>query len=208
MATVVFDTAEVTVQEDNTEIIVVTVPDTDLTGTFLVDHSTVSNLDEDDHPQYLNNARGDVRYAPISHVSDSTNPHSVTKSQVGLGNVDNTSDAAKPISSSAQAQFDSTNNNLTAHTSSTSNPHAVTKAQVGLGNADNTSDANKPISTAVQTALNNKLNNYTSTTITSTTTLDLSYTVIFVNASSDITISIPFSIYVYLPSHSKIPKKK
>ena len=36
--------------------------------------------------------------APIAHVGNVSNPHSVTKAQVGLGNVDNTSDAAKPIS--------------------------------------------------------------------------------------------------------------
>ena len=36
------------------------------------------------------------------HVANSSNPHSVTKLQIGLNNVDNTSDAAKPIST-AQA---------------------------------------------------------------------------------------------------------
>ena len=33
-----------------------------------------------------------------NHISDTNNPHSVTKSQVGLANVDNTSDANKPVS--------------------------------------------------------------------------------------------------------------
>lgn len=33
-----------------------------------------------------------------SHVQRSDNPHNVTKSQVGLGNVDNTSDMSKPVS--------------------------------------------------------------------------------------------------------------
>lgn len=33
-----------------------------------------------------------------AHVANTSNPHSVTKAQVGLGNVDNTSDADKPIS--------------------------------------------------------------------------------------------------------------
>ena len=33
-----------------------------------------------------------------NHISSTNNPHSVTKSQVGLGNVDNTSDANKPLS--------------------------------------------------------------------------------------------------------------
>ena len=34
----------------------------------------------------------------INHLTRNDNPHSVTKTQVGLGNVDNTSDANKPIS--------------------------------------------------------------------------------------------------------------
>jgi len=36
------------------------------------------------------------------HVADTNNPHGVTKTQVGLSNVDNTSDANKPVST-AQA---------------------------------------------------------------------------------------------------------
>ena len=34
------------------------------------------------------------------------NPHSVTKTQVGLGNVDNTSDANKPVSTATQTALD------------------------------------------------------------------------------------------------------
>lgn len=37
-----------------------------------------------------------------NHKNDKNNPHAVTKSQVGLGNVDNTSDASKPISTATQ----------------------------------------------------------------------------------------------------------
>lgn len=37
-----------------------------------------------------------------SHTSNTSNPHSVTKSQVGLSNVDNTSDANKPVSTATQ----------------------------------------------------------------------------------------------------------
>jgi len=37
-----------------------------------------------------------------SHTDDKNNPHSVTKAQVGLGNVDNTSDVNKPISTATQ----------------------------------------------------------------------------------------------------------
>ena len=41
-----------------------------------------------------------------AHISDINNPHSVTKAQVGLGNVDNTSDANKPVSSATQTALD------------------------------------------------------------------------------------------------------
>lgn len=47
-----------------------------------------------------------LKYAPIAHVTDTANPHSVTKSQVGLGNVDNTSDLNKPISTATQTALD------------------------------------------------------------------------------------------------------
>lgn len=40
------------------------------------------------------------------HINNTNNPHSVTKAQVGLSNVDNTSDANKPVSSAQQAEID------------------------------------------------------------------------------------------------------
>ena len=92
------------------------------------------------------------------HIADTVNPHSVTKSQVGLGNVDNTADADKPVSTAQQTALDlkADDSDLTAHTGNTSNPHAVSKAQVGLTSADDTSDTDKPVSTAQQTALDLK----------------------------------------------------
>ncbi len=101
-----------------------------------------------------------------THTTDTGNPHSVTKAQVGLGNADNTSDLAKPISTATQTALDGKENagaaatvqsNLDTHTADLTNPHVVTKTQVGLGNADNTSDLDKPISTATQTALDAKI---------------------------------------------------
>lgn len=38
-----------------------------------------------------------------SHIANTANPHSVTQTQVGLGNVDNTSDANKPVSTAQGA---------------------------------------------------------------------------------------------------------
>ena len=48
-------------------------------------------------------ATGD--FTPIAHASNTANPHTVTKAQVGLGSADNTSDASKPVST-AQAAAD------------------------------------------------------------------------------------------------------
>ena len=41
-----------------------------------------------------------------SHLIDYTNPHQVTKTQVGLSDVDNTSDVNKPISTAQQSSLD------------------------------------------------------------------------------------------------------
>ena len=41
-----------------------------------------------------------------NHISNMSNPHGVTKSQVGLGNADNTSDANKPVSGPQQTALD------------------------------------------------------------------------------------------------------
>ncbi len=41
-----------------------------------------------------------------THENDTANPHSVTATQVGLGNVDNTSDLDKPISTATQTALD------------------------------------------------------------------------------------------------------
>jgi hypothetical protein len=41
-----------------------------------------------------------------SHIDSTSNPHGVTKTQVGLGNVDNTSDLIKPISTATQSALD------------------------------------------------------------------------------------------------------
>lgn len=44
----------------------------------------------------------DVQTNLETHINNKSNPHEVTKDQVGLGNVDNTSDANKPISNATQ----------------------------------------------------------------------------------------------------------
>lgn len=140
-------------------------------GGGVTDHGDLTGLADDDHSQYHNDTRGDARYytksqsdtnyeaknANIqSHISSTANPHGVTKSQVGLGSADNTSDIDKPISSAQQAAI-----NLKADINSptfTGTVSGITKSMVGLSNVDNTSDASKPVSTNQQAALDLKAN--------------------------------------------------
>lgn len=92
----------------------------------------------------------------MAHIK-ATNPHNVTKGQVGLGNCDNTSDANKPVSTAqataiADAKKAGTDaqSAIDTHAAKQNNPHKVTAAQVGLDKVNNTSDADKPVSTAQQ----------------------------------------------------------
>lgn len=49
-----------------------------------------------------------------NHISDMNNPHNLDKTQLGLGNVDNTSDVDKPISATTQIALDSKQNLLSS----------------------------------------------------------------------------------------------
>lgn len=80
---------------------------------------------------------------PVTSVAGKTGAVTLSKSDVGLSNVDNTADAAKPVSTAqataiadAKAAGTSAQSSISSHTANKSNPHAVTKAQVGLGNVD------------------------------------------------------------------------
>ena len=81
----------------------------------------------------------------------STAVAALTKSSVGLANVDNTSDANKPVSTAAQTALD-LKANLDAPTF-TGTVSGITKSMVGLGSVDNTADSAKPVSTAQATAI-------------------------------------------------------
>ena len=50
-----------------------------------------------------------------AHINNTNNPHSVTKAQVGLGNVDNTSDQDKPVSTAQQAAINAVDDKLNAN---------------------------------------------------------------------------------------------
>ena len=109
----------------------------------------------------------DLRNEFIIHKS-SSNPHNITKDTIGLGNVDDTSDLDKPISTAVQEALNTLSNTidtglttasgeLRTHIRNKENHHNVTAELLGLGLVDNTRDLEKPISYAVQTALEGKV---------------------------------------------------
>lgn len=71
----------------------------------------------------------------------------LTKASVGLGDVDNTSDANKPVSTAQKKAIDDAKGevqgNLNTHTARTDNPHSVTKEQIDLGNVTNDSQVKR-----------------------------------------------------------------
>ena len=82
----------------------------------------------------------------------------ITKANIGLDQVDNTTDLDKPISNAQaekneklESEIRGVGTVITNHKNDKDNPHSVTKAQVGLGNVDNTADLDKPISNAQKT---------------------------------------------------------
>lgn len=66
--------------------------------------------------QIINDNFGIIQSDLSTHINDTNNPHSVTKAQVGLSNVDNTSDANKPVSSDVQDALDDKQDELVSGT--------------------------------------------------------------------------------------------
>ena len=127
--------------------------------------------------------------APIASPTFTGTVSGVTKTHVGLGNVDNTTDANKPISTATQTALDLKLASATA--SSTYAPIAsptftgtvggVTKAMVGLSDVDN-------VSTTTIYSNQYVLVTGTSRTISSTTD---KFNVVEFNSSNPITVTIP-----------------
>lgn len=78
-----------------------------------------------------------------AHIGNKSNPHNVTKAQIGLGNVQNLAPADMPVSTAqaasiadAKAAGTKAQTNLSAHANRKDNPHNVTRAQLGLATTD------------------------------------------------------------------------
>ena len=106
--------------------------------------------------------------APLANPTFTGTVAGITSTMVGLGNVNNTSDANKPVSTATQTALDL--KAPSANPTFTGTVTGVTATHVGLGSVNNTSDADKPVSTATQTALDLKAN-LASPTFTGTPTL-------------------------------------
>lgn len=111
------------------------VRNTVLSGISLLTNATVTAADS------VLSAFGKIQKQITDHLANVSNPHSVTKAQVGLGNVDDTSDANKPVSTAQQSAL-----NLKANLSGAdfTGPASVTVSsaspalkitQTGTGNA-------------------------------------------------------------------------
>ena len=78
-----------------------------------------------------------------AHIGNKSNPHNVTKAQVGLGNVQNLAPADMPVSTAqaaaiadAKAAGTKAQTDLNTHVNRRDNPHNVTRAQLGLATTD------------------------------------------------------------------------
>lgn len=78
-----------------------------------------------------------------AHIGNKSNPHNVTKAQIGLGNVQNLAPADMPVSTAqataiadAKAAGTKAQTDLNTHASRRDNPHNVTRAQLGLATTD------------------------------------------------------------------------
>jgi hypothetical protein len=86
------------------------------------------------------------------HESDTTNPHAVTKDQVGLGNVDDTADIDKPVSTATQAALDLKADQATTYTKDEVDAIAAAQNEASELGYDNT--VSGLTATTVQEAVN------------------------------------------------------
>lgn len=87
-----------------------------------------------------------------AHAQEANNPHSVTKTQVGLGFVDNTSDAGKPVSTAQQAALD-LKTDQSDYEDGVGIDGVAWREELNISEVDNTADSAKPVSTAQSTAI-------------------------------------------------------
>lgn len=83
---------------------------------LLISSELTVNVDKKSSLYALATDLQDVQRSMDEHMEDVANPHQVTKEQIELGNVDNTADMEKPISTAVQTALDLYYEQLTAYT--------------------------------------------------------------------------------------------
>ena len=167
----------------------------------------VANVDTTNASNITSGTLADARIASTivrdselaAHTNSVDNPHVVTKDQVGLGNVNNTSDANKPISTATQAAL-----NLKANLASpsfTGNPLVPTQAY-DLGAADSST---KIANTAY---VNNRISELTKLTKGSSSFIQLLPSGLLIQAGvsvgsnpsgTEVTVTFPVTYFTYTP---------
>ncbi|HEX2578676.1 MAG TPA: hypothetical protein VHK88_20195 [Aquihabitans sp.] len=127
----------------------VTVTYNDAAGTlsFAADNVPIANLADIATARILGRNTASTGEVEVLTGATVKTMLALVKADVGLGNVDNTADTAKPVSTAQQAALDLKAN--LASPTFTGTVGGITKAMVGLGNVDNTSDATKFTSPAL-----------------------------------------------------------
>lgn len=136
-----------------------------------------------------------------SHLADVANPHAVTKAQVGLSNVNNTSDVDKPVSTAQATAITTAINNL------------INAAPGALDTLDELAQAlgdDPNFATTVTNALASlnatKADKVPSpTTYTDNATIALVDTFIIANKATSMTLTIPLNSVVAFPLNKYIP---
>lgn len=152
----------------------------------LADSITALDNKYDNITSGLDDKIDDVDDTLTTHISDNSNPHNVTKTQIGLGNVDNTSDLNKPISTATQTALDGkVPNTRTVNNKPLSSDIVLDYSDVNA--LPDTTTINDLTTTAQQNALNsgidstltqqittnqNNISNLSSTVSSNYTTLD------------------------------------
>lgn len=111
-----------------------------------VETLSTKNADDEVVSVLINGMMQTIGESLAMHEARNDNPHGVTKEQVGLGNVDNTSDVDKPISTAQQAELDTKLNNA---------------ANGGVANNLTTNSSDVALSAAQGIVLNQKIGEMT-----------------------------------------------
>lgn len=126
-----------------------------------------------------------------NHINNQSNPHNVTQAQVGLGNVNNTSDLDKPISTATQTALDLKANQSALSQEISAREAAVTSLNESISTeTTNRQEADEALSQEI-TALTESLSDYVSVQPQSLSTAQQLQARTNISAAPSSTIGIP-----------------